>query len=241
MAAQRVQKVQSAISRRRERICGSTESTTRKNRVIATKWTRQPKRHLLLVKSPPDSKEALVAPQIPIQGPGPEKRPVHRGCWWAKLGRVTGRKNNEWTLHQKRQDTGATIHKTDESNYSDDVNTMMDCCTQLKDPGVVCGTWMSSPKGAWSYRLLKSNVASRWVQALNVMKLRVGWLICFLSILQQPEVCFRCFNRSHKSFSYQGPDRTNLWWWCGGASDKVLKYLLCSGKPNDKNIMGGST
>ena len=82
-------------------------------------------------------------------------------------------------------------------------------------------------------------------QALKVARLKMGWSMCPLSINQPPEVCFRCFEQGHKSFSCKGPDRSSLCRRCGAAGHKSKdcgeppKCLACAGKRDAKHIMGG--
>lgn len=80
---------------------------------------------------------------------------------------------------------------------------------------------------------------------LKVAQLKVGWSICPVSILQQPEYCFRCFENGHKSFSCKGPDRSGLCKRCGGAGhnsrdcDKPPMCMVCTGKREAKHTLGG--
>ena len=53
--------------------------------------------------------------------------------------------------------------------------------------------------------------------ALKEGKLKVGWSVCPLGILQQPDICFRCFEGGHKSWTCKGPDRSQPCRRCGGA------------------------
>ncbi|XP_055522799.1 uncharacterized protein LOC129716980 [Wyeomyia smithii] len=57
--------------------------------------------------------------------------------------------------------------------------------------------------------------------ALKEGQLKVGWSVCPLGILQQPDVCFRCFEGGHKSWTCKGPDRSQLCRRCGGAGHKA--------------------
>ena len=81
--------------------------------------------------------------------------------------------------------------------------------------------------------------------ALKTAKLKVGWSVCPLSILQQPDVCFRCFEGGHKSWTCKGPDRSQLCRRCGGAGHKAKdcgeppRCLVCTGKRDAKHFMGG--
>ena len=83
-------------------------------------------------------------------------------------------------------------------------------------------------------------------KALKVAKLKIGWSICPVSIYQPPDVCYRCFQKGHKSWSCTGPDRSALCRRCGGAGhksrecNKPPKCLLCVGKPDDKHMMGST-
>ena len=82
-------------------------------------------------------------------------------------------------------------------------------------------------------------------KALKKATLKEGWSVCPLGTFQQPDVCFRCFERGHKSWSCKGPDRSNLCRRCGGAGHKARdcgappKCLVCTGKRDAKHAMGG--
>lgn len=81
--------------------------------------------------------------------------------------------------------------------------------------------------------------------ALKVPKFKVGWSVCSLSIYQPPDRCFKCLEQGHKSWECRGPDRSNLCRRCGVAGHKAKdcnkppKCLICSGKPDDRHVMGG--
>lgn len=82
-------------------------------------------------------------------------------------------------------------------------------------------------------------------KALEIGKIRVGVLICRLSISQRPDVCFKCQGYGHMSWNCKGPDRSNLCRRCGGIGHKAqtcskpAKCLICvSGAPND-HFTGG--
>ena len=83
-------------------------------------------------------------------------------------------------------------------------------------------------------------------KALQFAKLKIGWSICPVSIYQPPDVCYRCFQKGHKSWSCTGPDRSDMCRRCGGAGHmsreckKPPKCLLCAGKPDDKHMMGSA-
>ncbi|XP_055590231.1 uncharacterized protein LOC129742363 [Uranotaenia lowii] len=53
--------------------------------------------------------------------------------------------------------------------------------------------------------------------AFKCGRLKVGWSICQIAILQQPERCFRCVVYGRKSFTCKGTDRSGLCWRCGEA------------------------
>lgn len=81
--------------------------------------------------------------------------------------------------------------------------------------------------------------------AMKTGRLKVGWSVCSLSILQPLDACFRCFERGHKSWECKGPDRSKLCRRCGGAGHKARdcelppKCMTCSGKPDDRHATGG--
>lgn len=82
-------------------------------------------------------------------------------------------------------------------------------------------------------------------KVLDRGSLDVGWSICPVSVLQQPDVCFRCFERGHKSYNCKGPDRSKLCMRCGGEGHKAkgckqpLKCPICTGKRDDKHVARG--
>lgn len=82
-------------------------------------------------------------------------------------------------------------------------------------------------------------------KALDKGSLDVGWSICPVSALQQPDVCFRCFERGHKSYNCKGPDRSKLCMRCGGEGHKAKgckqppKCPICTGKRDDKHVARG--
>lgn len=83
------------------------------------------------------------------------------------------------------------------------------------------------------------------IAALKVAKLKVGWSVCPLSVFQQPDVCFRCFERGHKSWNCKGPDRSQLCRRCGEVGHKAKdcsappRCLICFGQRDAKHITGG--
>lgn len=82
-------------------------------------------------------------------------------------------------------------------------------------------------------------------KALKKGSLDVGWSICPVSVLQQPDACFRCLERGHKSYNCKGPDRSKLCMRCGGEGHKAkgceqpLKCPICTGKRDDKHVARG--
>lgn len=82
-------------------------------------------------------------------------------------------------------------------------------------------------------------------KALKTGSLKVGWSICPVSILQQPDICFRCLERGHKSRSCRGPDRSRLCLRCGGEGHKAkgcsapFKCMICTGIREDNHAASG--
>lgn len=85
-------------------------------------------------------------------------------------------------------------------------------------------------------------------KVIEKKKLKIGWSVCPVSVLQPPSVdrCYRCLESGHKSYDCKGPDRSKMCRRCGEEGhkaqecDKAPRCLICASKKQARNhAMGG--
>lgn len=82
-------------------------------------------------------------------------------------------------------------------------------------------------------------------KALRMGRVKVGWSVCPLSVLQQPEVCFKCLEFGHLARNCNGPDRSKLCRRCGEEGHKAQdcrkppKCMICANTEDNNHPTGG--
>ena len=65
-------------------------------------------------------------------------------------------------------------------------------------------------------------------------EVKVGWTVCTLRLIDQPERCYKCLGFGHRAHSRKGEDRTDRCWRCGELEHKAKdctktpKCMLCT-------------